>query len=179
MTKRIAFLRAVNLGKRKVANARLVEVFDELGFPGATTFVNSGNVVFDATGSRGDLERKIGDAIEADVGFEVTTYVRTVAEVRKALALEPFDLHDGDTWFVTFFTDPLTKAEAKGIEALSGDFDTLEVHGRDVHWLMKGKSSDSKLTKRDWEKVLGKTPGRAGTSRNTTMLRRLLAKIDD
>ncbi len=40
---------------------------------------------------------------------------------------------------------------------------------------MHGKSSDSKLTKRNWEKILGIN---SSTSRNTTMLTKLVAKID-
>jgi hypothetical protein len=39
---------------------------------------------------------------------------------------------------------------------------------------MRGKSTDSKLKKKDWE-IVGKN---ASTSRNMTMLRRLVAKID-
>ena len=103
--------------------------------------------MFDATGRRADLERTIGEAIEADVGFEVTTFVRTAAELRKVLAVQPFDVAAGDTYFVTFLLAPPTAAQAKQLEALSNDFDTLEVHGREVHWLMHGKSSDSNLTK--------------------------------
>ncbi len=48
------------------------------------------------------------------------------------------------------------------------------VTGRDVHWLMHGKSTDSKLSKRDWEKVLGTN---TSTSRNMTMLRKLVARL--
>jgi hypothetical protein len=59
---------------------------------------------------------------------------------------------------------------------LSGDFVTLLVKGPDVHWRMRGKSSDSPLTRRDWEKVLGPL---SSTSRNTTMLRKLAAKASD
>jgi len=175
VTRHVAFLRAVNLGKRRVRNARLVELFEELGFTDVWTHINSGNVVFDASGRRGDLEKAIGQAIEDDVGFEVTTFVRTAAELRRALDLDPFDVAAGDTYFVTFLLAPPTADEAKAIETLSNEFDTIEVHGRDVHWLMHGKSTDSQLKKSQWEKVLGPN---SSTSRNTTMLRKLVAKLD-
>jgi uncharacterized protein (DUF1697 family) len=174
VTRHVAFLRAVNLGKRRVVNARLVELFEQLGYADVWTHINSGNVAFDATGRRADLERTIGQAIEADVGFEVTTFVRTAAELRKALALQPFDVAAGDTYFVTFLLAPPTAAQAEQLEALSNDFDTLEVHGREVHWLMHGKSSDSTLVKANWEKILGPN---SSTSRNTTMLRKLVDKL--
>lgn len=174
MTTRVAFLRAVNLGKRQVRNVRLVELLEQLGYTDVWTFINSGNVVFSATGSRASLEKAIGEAVAADVGFEATTFVRTAAELRSIMDVQPFEVRPGDTYFVTFLLDRPTDTQARDIEALSGDFDTLEVIGRDVHWLMHGKSTDSKLVKRDWEKILGKN---SSTSRNTTMLTKLSTKI--
>ena len=63
MSTRIAFLRAVNVGRRRVRNARLVELFAQLGHRDAWTYINSGNVVFSASGSRPVLEQTIGAAI--------------------------------------------------------------------------------------------------------------------
>jgi uncharacterized protein (DUF1697 family) len=175
MVTRIAFLRAVNLGARRVRNARLLELFDELGHSDVWTYVNSGNVVFSATGPRARLEREIGAAVERDAGFEVTTFVRTVAELRKLLDHQPFELNAGDTYFVTFLAGRPTATQRRDLEGLSDEFDTLVVQGRDVHWRMHGKSTDSHLVKRQWERILGKN---SSTSRNTTMLTRLLQKID-
>lgn len=169
----IAFLRAVNLGKRRVKMARAVEVLEGLGYENVWSYINSGNLVFDGSGPRGELEATIGEALEAEFGFEVTTFVRTVTEVRKILAVEPFTMVDGDTYFITFLQAPPKAAAVKELEALSNDFDTLLVQGRDVHWLMHGLSSDSPLKSRQWKVV-----GEFSTSRNTTMLRRLMAKID-
>ncbi len=173
MSTRLAFLRAVNLGKRRVSMPRLKEVLVEAGYDDAWTYINSGNAGFSSGKARGTLETELEKLFEAEFGFECTTFVRTLAEVEKALALEPFTVGSGDTYFVTFLKKAPTAAQKKGLEALSGDFDTLEVHGADVHWLMHGKSSDSPLTRRDWEKVLGPL---SSTSRNTTMLRKLVAK---
>src|SRR4029079_9265800 len=53
MTERIAFLRAVNLGRRTVPMARLrAVVADTFRGDDVRTYVNSGNVVFAATGGR-------------------------------------------------------------------------------------------------------------------------------
>jgi uncharacterized protein (DUF1697 family) len=174
-TTHVAFLRAVNLGKRTVKMSRLVELVSDLGHRDVWTHINSGNVVFDATGSRAALERGLEASLEDDFGFEVTTFVRTAAELRRALALEPFTVASGDTYFVTFVKDSLSKAKAKELEALSNDFDTLVVKGRDVHWRMRGKSTDTKLTTKAWDSIVGH---HRSTSRNTNMLRKLLAKID-
>lgn len=174
MSTRIGFLRAVNVGKRTVAMSRLAEMVTELGYGDAWTYINSGNVVFDAGGRRDAIERRLEAAFEAELGFEVTTFVRTPAELRHALDLAPFEVADGDTYFVTFLKRSPDATAVAALEALSGDFDTLVVDGADVHWRMRGKSTDSPLTKRDWEAVLGKL---SSTSRNVTMLRKLVAKL--
>ena len=176
MVTRIAFLRAVNLGRRRVPNTRLLEVAADLGQDDPWTFVNSGNLVFSGSGRREALERSFGSAFEEAFAFEVTTFVRTVTELRKALALEPFERSAGDTYFVTFLKSTPTKRERSELEGLSGTYDTLVVAGRDVHWHMHGKSTDTKIPTKAWERVIGR---HTSTSRNTTMLRRLLAKVDE
>src|SRR3954468_6185361 len=99
MTVRIGFLRAVNLGKRKVEMARLKAVTEGLGHGDVWTYINSGNVVFDASGSRANLERAMESALEAEFGFECTTFVRTAAELERTLAATPFEVVTGDTHF--------------------------------------------------------------------------------
>lgn len=171
----VAFLRAVNLGKRTVKMPHLAELVRGLGHDDVWTYINSGNVVFDASGNRTTLERQLETTLENDLGFEVTTFVRTAAELRAAVALEPFPVAAGDTYFVTFLKDSLSKPKARELEALSNDFDTLVVKGRDVHWRMHGKSTDTKLPTKAWENVVGR---HRSTSRNTTMLGKLVDKLD-
>ena len=55
----VAFLRAVNVGGRRVSMDRLRAAFQELGFEGVSTYIASGNVVFEAIGRASDLERAI------------------------------------------------------------------------------------------------------------------------
>ena len=176
MTVRIAFLRAVNLGRRKVPMARLRSVVGEtFGTDGVRTYVNSGNVVFAASGARGDIEHRIERELEREFGFEVTTFVRSEAQLRRIVDEKPFRLAAGDTYFVTFMKSSATGTRRRALEELSNDFDTLVVHGSEVHWRMRGKSTDTKVPKRAWEKVLGAD---ASTSRNMTMLRKLAASLD-
>jgi uncharacterized protein (DUF1697 family) len=174
VTTRIAFLRAVNLGTRKVPMKRLVGVCEGLGYDRVWTHANSGNAVFDAAGSRAAIEQAIEDALESAVGFEVTTFVRTAAELKKAVSRPPFELAAGDTYFITFLKRPPSPATSKALEAASNDFDTLVVAGRDVHWRMRGKSTDTNLRSTTWNLV----GARRSTSRNVNLLRKLVAKLD-
>ena len=174
MTVRIAFLRAVNLGKRRVEMARLKAVAEGLGYGDVWTYINSGNVVFDATASRANLEKALEKALEAEFGFECTTFVRTAAELEKTLTAAPFEVKGADTHFVTFLKKAPSASAAKAIEGLSTDFDTLVVMGADVHWLMHGRSIESQIAKRHWERILGPL---SSTSRNVKALTKLRDKI--
>jgi uncharacterized protein (DUF1697 family) len=173
MTTRVAFLRAVNVGQRKVKMARLVEIFEGLGYQNVWTFINSGNIVFDAPGSRAALEKKIGAAVETEYGFEATTFVRTAAELSKILAATPFEVGAKDTYFVTFLKDTPKPATARELESFSNKMDTLVVKGRDIHWRMHGTSMETTLKKKHWN-IFGPN---SSTSRNVNMLRKLDAKI--
>jgi uncharacterized protein (DUF1697 family) len=175
MSTRVAFLRAVNLGKRTVPMARFAGALEDLGYADVWTFVNSGNGVFDAAGTRTKLEHDIEDALRGEFGFEVETFVRTAPELRKVVAEQPFPLTKGDTHFVTFLKQVPDASQRRALEALSNSYDTLVVYGRDVHWRMRGLSSASPLKKQDWERILGKN---TSTSRNMNMLQRLATKID-
>ncbi len=81
----------------------------------------------------------------------------------------------GDTYFLTFLKVSPKAAQRRALEELTNDFDTLVVKGRDVHWRMHGKSTDTKLKTREWERIIGRNQS---TSRNMTMLRKLEAKIN-
>ena len=174
MTVRVGFLRAVNLGKRKVQMPRLKAAVEGLGYGHVWTYINSGNVVFDTGGSRAAVEKALEKVLEDEFGFECTTFVRTGAELEKTLAATPFEVAAGDTHFVTFLKKAPGAGAAKALEALSNDYDTLVVQGADVHWRMHGSSIDSTLAKRHWEKILGPL---SSTSRNVKMLTKLAAKM--
>jgi uncharacterized protein (DUF1697 family) len=175
VTTRIAFLRAVNVGHRTVKMTKLVEVAEGLGYEEAWTHINSGNLVLNAAGSRAALERALEAECERMFGFEVTTFVRTPAELRRAIDAKPFSVAPGDTHFLTLLKSRLTPARSRALEALSNDFDTVVVTGSDVHWRMRGKSTDTTIKTKDWENIVGR---HRSTSRNMTMLRKLVEKID-
>jgi uncharacterized protein (DUF1697 family) len=176
VTTAVAFLRAVNLGRRRARAADLVAAARGLGYTDAWTYINSGNVVLEVSAPLPIREKELELTFEAALGFEATTFLRSRSELQKALHLQPFPVESGDTYFITFLKRRLDRQETADLEGLSNDFDTLVVADRDVHWRMRGRSSDSKLRNKQWADIVG--PNRS-TSRNTTMLRKLLAAIDD
>lgn len=175
MTIRVAFLRAVNVGRRTAPMAKVADVCRSLGYDDVWTHANSGNAVFEATGSRESIEHDVAAALQTALGFEVTAFVRSRAELVKAMAVQPFDLDAGDTYFITFLHAAPSAAGTQLLEASSNDFDTIVVLGRDVHWRMRGKSTDTTVKPAIWKRAVGDL---ASTSRNTNLLGKLIAKID-
>jgi len=110
----------------------------------------------------------------AAFGFEVTTFVRSAAELRRMVALRPFDLVEGDTYFVTFLKSAPAVTDRRALAQMGNDFDTLVVEGRDVHWRMHGKSTDTKLKTKDWDNIVGR---HRSTSRNMNMLHKLADRL--
>ncbi len=91
MTEYLAFLRAVNVGRRTVKMERLRASLEALGLDDVGTYINSGNVWFR---SRRSARPALATAIEArlaeDFGFDVPVALRTVDEVEAVAAGDPF-----------------------------------------------------------------------------------------
>lgn len=85
----VALLRAVNVGGRKVPMADLRALAGEIGLAKPTTFIASGNLLFDAEAADADLEAKIEAALEQRFGFQVPVIVRSAEQWRALIAVNP------------------------------------------------------------------------------------------
>ena len=92
MIKYVALLRGINVGGRKLIKMEdLSRVFARSGFKNVRTFIQSGNVIFDAAQTNSDvLARKIEKTLLESFGHEVTVIVRTIAELEDILKRNPF-----------------------------------------------------------------------------------------
>lgn len=175
MARFVAFLRAINLGNRTVPMATARRALEQLGFGDVDSYVNSGNLLFSTTGKAADHEAAIRSKLEDVFGFELTTFVRTADQVQALVTAKPFGtLADGHTHFALLPLTRLTTAEKKAVEEMSNDHDQVVVLGRDVHWLIRSKSTETTLGPKRWKQAL---PDNPTTARNTTMLARLVTKL--
>ena len=146
-----------------------------LGYEDVTSYVNSGNLLFRAAGKSAAIERTIRSALEDRFGFEITTFVRSAAQVRALVDGKPFgSIAAGHTHFALLTLTPMTASEKKGVEALSNQHDTVVVEGRDVHWLIRSKSTETTLGPVQWSSAL---PDNPTTARNMTMMTKLAQRL--
>ena len=91
MTRMIALLRAVNVGKRRLPMAELRALAETLGFEDAQTHVASGNLVF--TAGEHDptaVAERLEAAIAKHYGWKSEAIVRTAAQWAKYAGGSPF-----------------------------------------------------------------------------------------
>jgi uncharacterized protein (DUF1697 family) len=179
MQRHIAFLRGINLGKRRLPMSRLKALFEELGLSDVATFIASGNVLF-STRARDlpRLENKIARHLEAALGYRVDTFIRTADEVAAIAQARVFpeDGKPGISIHVGFFHQSLPTDLARSLGKVQTAEDEFRVIGRELYWLCRVRTPESKVWALPEVKAL-RIP--TLTMRNITSLRKLAAKLPE
>lgn len=131
MTVWLAFLRAVNVGKRKMKMAELKALCEELGYGKVKTLLASGNVRFECAH---DPKAELEAAIEARWGFVSEAVMRSGGQIETMIASEPFRDYPAEGPFHRYalmFDAPLRK-DLK-LTGVSGDYDVVRVDERDIY----------------------------------------------
>ena len=105
----VSILRGINVsGHKMVKMDKLLASFKDIKFSDVSTYIQSGNVVFQckATDSK-ELEKKIARKIEQDFAFEVPVIVKEKSELIYISKNNPFIKRKADVAFlhVTFLSD--------------------------------------------------------------------------
>ncbi|MCW2988935.1 MAG: hypothetical protein JWM24_1873 [Solirubrobacterales bacterium] len=178
MERYVAFLRGMNLGKRRIKNDELRAEFEALGFEDVGTFRASGNVIFaSAKRSEGALTKTIEHGLGDALGYEVPVFLRSCEEVAAIAAQEPFaaklvEASKGKLQ-VTMLPKKPTAAGRKKVLALATDEDQLAIEGRELFWLPSGGTIESELDLKAIDKTLGK-----GTQRTMGTIEQIAARLE-
>ena len=180
MPQYVALLRGINVGGHRVKMAHLRDVLEGMGLRDVVTVIASGNVVF-SSGARDlpALRRKMERVLESELGFEVPVLLRTPAELA---ALEPFvSAHEGgadepwDSHYVIFLQEAVPREVKQALTPLASRTDGFLFGEREIHWLVRGRLSDSPLFGRG---VDAATRGTVTTMRNLKTIGRILGKTE-
>lgn len=177
MPRYVALLRAINVGGHTVRMTELRTHFEEMGFDGVETFIASGNVVFTTRrSSAAKLESDIGGRLQAALGYEVTTFLRTMPELAAVSRFRAFPAAmlevPGSSLYVVFLSRALGSAGRRRLLSLRTDVDDFAVRGREVYRYCRGKLLDSLVD----GTALARAIGMPTTVRNITTVRKLVAK---
>ena len=173
----VALLRGVNVGgKNKLLMADLRDIFTGAGCAAVQTYIQSGNVVFEAAQ---DLAERVPEivtrAIRRRFGYETAVVVRSSEELRQVVASNPFDT-SGDPRFlhVAFLEDTPGAEAVSRLDPLRSPPDAFAVRGRNVHLHYPNGVARSKLT----NEYLAAQLQTASTMRNWRTVLRLLEMVD-
>ncbi len=142
MPRYIAFLRAVNVGRASTVKMdALRRVFEGLGFSNVSTFIASGNIIFESRiGNTDLLERRIEGGLMEALGKDLTPFVRSMPELQRIVAFEPFPASApaaGDRFGVVLLSAPPGAPAVKLLESSDLGADEFRVRGREIYWLRR------------------------------------------
>ncbi len=159
MAKYVAFLKAINVGGHVVKMEMLRELFSGLKFSNVETFIASGNVIFDTKAAPDQkLEQKIEKHLEAALGYEVGTFVRSLEEIRAISVYEPFSsdaVKAAHVVSVGFLKGVLSANVIEQVMTFRSDVDDFHVHGREAYWLCRVGQNETKVSAKKFERALG------------------------
>ena len=156
MPRYIALLRGINLGgNNQMKMSDLKAVFEECGFENVVTYINSGNLAFDAKKTaEAKLVQKIEDGVEAKFGKRVDVMVREQSEIERIIKNNPFDgqYESHKHMHVLFLREPMPKEKEKLLQASAFPGEKYDVRDREIYNLLPNGVAGSLLTKGFFEK---------------------------
>lgn len=176
----IALLRGINVGgNNKVPMADLRACFEAAGYTNVSTYINSGNVIFEAKET--NLTKLVEDcerAIESRFGFPVVVSVISEAEFRAALEHAPsWWGNDAESKHNTIFViaPASTETVMKAVGEAKPDYEKVAHYGNVIFWTAPIKT----FSRTRWLGIVGTGAYKDVTIRNANTAKKLLQLLDN
>jgi uncharacterized protein (DUF1697 family) len=163
----IALLRGINVGAHKrMKMDKLRASCEALGFKNVRTYIQSGNVVFQASEASSEA---VGKKLEAEIlktfGFSSDVIARTAKEIKQIIESNPLLKEAGviaEKLHVVFLADAPMPDAKKKLEALTLPPDKVRHSGKEIYFYFPNGVSGSSIWKHSLDRILGTS----GTMRN-------------
>jgi uncharacterized protein (DUF1697 family) len=166
----IALLRGVNVGGNTLKMDRLRALCAELCMKNVRTYVQSGNVVFEAQGTSSHWAQALENKLAGESRLPVSVIVRTAAEMARVLTGNPFLKEKGiDTarLAVTFLQQAPAKTALEALGALKIGSERFHCADKEVYLHCPDGFANAKLY------ALDKVLSQRTTTRNWNTVKRL------
>lgn len=163
----LALLRGINVGgNTMIKMTELKAAFERCGFENVVTYINSGNIAFDALRkpprSKGIAEYEltlvetIERAIEAEFGKAVQVMVREQQEIEHIFVNNPFDgeFESHKEMHVLFLKEPLTQNQIDQLREMTPERELFVAAGREIYCHLPMGVAESFLGRGQFEKKL-------------------------
>jgi uncharacterized protein (DUF1697 family) len=155
----ISLLRGINVsGKNLIPVSRLKALYESLGFKSATSYIQSGNLVFISKKRPSlQLSNRIEDAIKANFKADVPVIVKTVAEMGEIIRSNPFlknKKYLPGSLHVSFLAEFPRQDLVDSVEKYSSPPDDFRIRGTVVYLYCPEGYGRTKLSNQFFEKRL-------------------------
>lgn len=179
-TVRVALLRSMVIGKRRVSGADVRALAEAAGGTDARSVIATGNVVFRSRKAPATLERDMEVACVAEFGKATEIVVKTAEDWRTLVAANPFpdEVKTAPARVLAWaMREPLPDAGLAALRARASGPERVErtKDGDFYMWFGAGDISASKLP----SAFSLKTLGAVGTNRNWNTVLKITAVVDE
>ncbi len=158
-------------GKNKVLMAPLRAALTKAGLGSVRTYIQSGNVIATSPLRPPQLEERVHDVIQKDLGADLTVVARTAEQFRDILRRNPFAHADTSRLYLSLLASPPDPDRLADLLATDWSPDEVRIVGDVVFTLYATKYGDSKFNNNFFERKLHV----AATTRNFNTMTRLVA----
>ena len=158
--------------------AELRSLCEEIGWTDVATYIQSGNVIFSASGSASDQERKLEPAIESRFGFPVTVIVRSGSDWPALVASNPFEeaaRTEPNRLMLCLSKQPPNPDSEEALQARATDGEQVRLVGEALWIHYRQGSGTSKLSPSLINRLVG-SPVTARNWRTAVQLQQMLGQ---
>ena len=170
MKKYISLLRGINVGgHKKIIMTDLKALYMELGFKNVSTYIQSGNIVFDSKEeSFAVLEKMIFDKIKRHYSFEVPILILTPKEIAEAINGNPYPTIE--KVYFTFLADLPQPENVREFNAITFNNEFFELKNKVIYSYYPNGAGKAKMNHTFIERKLKVN----ATTRNLRTVNKLL-----
>lgn len=169
MTSYVALLRAINVGGTgKLEMAELRKLCEGCGFTNVSTYIQSGNVVFQSKRSESSVLKLLEQTLAERMGRPVGVLVRSAEELATVPEHNPFPDAPPSRLIVLFLDKPVPRGALEDIETPDGE--QVAAHGREV-FIYYPQGQGKSLLKLPFQRV--------GTGRNFNTVSKLISMVKE
>jgi uncharacterized protein (DUF1697 family) len=171
----ISLLRGINVsGQKKVKMAELKSLYESLNFKNVSTYIQTGNVVFESSFDDKELQTMIETAIEKNFKFDVPVLILTPTQLVNSAKNLPFTTIDveqeGSKIIIFFLSKTISAQQGSNLQTYLTNSEQLVIGDGVIYLYCPAGLGKSKLTNKLIETKLQLT----STARNVKTVNKLL-----
>jgi uncharacterized protein (DUF1697 family) len=174
----VALLRGINVGGKNILPMKeLAAMFERAGGANVRTYIQSGNVIFEAASDAAKVADSVSAKIEKKFGYRIPMILRNYEQLAKAIAGNPFikaGVVEQRALHVYFLADTPSAACCASLDKNRSAPDAFEVRGREIYLHMPNGMGRTKLTNAYFDSKLLTT----STARNWATILKLAEMME-